>query len=132
MNRQTSSDNMSSSTSIDSDGGDKTEKDVNKLTENMFKKVTEYLKGEILATTEDYRLLENMNILTKERYNEMSFMAQNLVVEMSKLQEIYSDFEPYVKQIDEISEQVDFLEKVTNELDDYSKELESRLKKISK
>lgn len=29
-----------------------------------------------------------MNILTKERYNEMSFMAQNLVVEMSKLQEI--------------------------------------------
>ncbi|CAH1759297.1 2235_t:CDS:2 [Entrophospora sp. SA101] len=132
MNRQTSSDNMSSSTSNDSDGGDKSEKDVNKLTENMFKKVTEYLKGEILATTEDYRLLENMNILTKERYNEMSFMAQNLVVEMSKLQEIYSDFEPYVKQIDEISEQVDFLEKVTNELDDYSKELESRLKKISK
>ncbi|CAJ0841071.1 4345_t:CDS:2, partial [Entrophospora sp. SA101] len=119
MNRQTSSDNMSSSTSNDSDGGDKSEKDVNKLTENMFKKVTEYLKGEIL----DYRLLENMNILTKERYNEMSFMAQNLVVEMSKLQEIYSDFEPYVKQIDEISEQVDFLEKVTNELDDYSKEL---------
>ncbi|CAJ0745336.1 10128_t:CDS:1, partial [Entrophospora sp. SA101] len=48
MNRQTSSDNMSSSTSNDSDGGDKSEKDVNKLTENMFKKVTEYLKGEIL------------------------------------------------------------------------------------
>ncbi|CAJ0925202.1 12117_t:CDS:2 [Entrophospora sp. SA101] len=49
MNRQTSSDNMSSSTSNDSDGGDKSEKDVNKLTENMFKKVTEYLKGEILG-----------------------------------------------------------------------------------
>ena len=29
-----------------------------------------------------------MNILTRERYNEMSVMAQSLVVEMSKLQEI--------------------------------------------
>ncbi|CAG8558227.1 9998_t:CDS:2 [Funneliformis mosseae] len=110
--------------------GNKPSHNVNKLTEEMFSKVGEYLKGEILATTEDYKLLETMNKVTRDRYKEMSGMAQNLVVEMSKLQRIYSDFEPYVQQIDEICEQVDFLEKVSVELDEYSKELESRLKKL--
>ncbi|CAG8558777.1 17342_t:CDS:2 [Funneliformis caledonium] len=101
--------------------GNKPSHNVNKLTEEMFSKV---------ATTEDYKLLETMNKVTRDRYKEMSGMAQNLVVEMSKLQRIYSDFEPYVQQIDEICEQVDFLEKVSVELDEYSKELESRLKKL--
>ncbi|RIA98555.1 biogenesis of lysosome-related organelles complex-1 subunit 2-domain-containing protein [Glomus cerebriforme] len=116
-----------------SDGNEnKPSRNVNKLTEEMFSKVGEYLKGEILATTEDYKLLETMNKVTRDRYKEMSGMAQNLVVEMAKLQKIYSHFEPYVRQIDEICEQVDFLEKVAIELDEYSKELESRLKKLTK
>ncbi|CAG8582606.1 18169_t:CDS:2, partial [Racocetra fulgida] len=59
------------------------QQDINKLTEEMFFKVADYLKGEILDTS----------------------------------------FEPYIQQIDEICEQVDFLEKVANELDEYSKEL---------
>ncbi|CAG8699403.1 1208_t:CDS:2, partial [Ambispora leptoticha] len=80
-------------------------KEVNKLTEEMFAKVANYLKTEMLATTEDFKLLENMNHVTRDRYKEMSGMAQNLM------------------QIDEICEQVDYLEKVTIELDDYSKEL---------
>lgn len=88
---------------------------VSKLTEEMFSKVGEYLKGELLgmvnyiyiniyfflfvlflliinyflkATTEDYKLLETMNKVTRDRYKEMSGMAQNLVVEMAKLQRI--------------------------------------------
>ena len=40
------------------------------------------------ATTEDYKLLETMNKVTRDRYKEMSGMAQNLVVEMAKLQRI--------------------------------------------
>ncbi|GBB85678.1 hypothetical protein RclHR1_12160003 [Rhizophagus clarus] len=115
-----------------SDGTGNKSQNVSKLTEEMFSKVGEYLKGEVLATTEDYKLLETMNKVTRDRYKEMSGMAQNLVVEMAKLQKIYSDFEPYVQQIDEICDQVDFLEKVALELDEYSKDLESRLKKITK
>ncbi|CAG8507607.1 19051_t:CDS:2, partial [Cetraspora pellucida] len=106
-----------------SEGLSKNQQDINKLTEEMFFKVADYLKGEILATTEDYKLLETMNKVTRERYQEMSKMAQNLVVEMANFQRIYTSFEPYIQQIDEICEQVDFLEKVTNELDEYSKEL---------
>ncbi|CAG8812776.1 13702_t:CDS:2 [Gigaspora margarita] len=105
------------------EGLNKNNQDINKLTEEMFLKVADYLKGEILATTEDYKLLETMNKVTRDRYQEMSKMAQNLVVEMANYQRIYNSFEPYIQQIDEICEQVDFLEKVTNELDEYSKEL---------
>ncbi|KAF0391072.1 Biogenesis of lysosome-related organelles complex 1 subunit 2 [Gigaspora margarita] len=114
------------------EGLNKNNQDINKLTEEMFLKVADYLKGEILATTEDYKLLETMNKVTRDRYQEMSKMAQNLVVEMANYQRIYNSFEPYIQQIDEICEQVDFLEKVTNELDEYSKELESRLKNLTK
>ncbi|CAG8485897.1 3319_t:CDS:2 [Paraglomus occultum] len=88
-------------------------RDVNKLTDEMFGKVAEYLRAEMLATTEDYKLLETMNNVTRERYKEMSAMAQQLM-------------------IDEICEQVDYLGKVTAELDEYSKHLELRLKKVSK
>ncbi|CAG8745550.1 11909_t:CDS:2, partial [Acaulospora colombiana] len=104
------------------DGG-ANQQNINKITTEMFGKVAEYLKGEILATVEDFKLLENMNNVTRDHYKEMSGMAQNLVVEMAKLQRIYTDIEPYIQQIDEVCEQVDFLEKVTSELDDYSKEL---------
>ncbi|PKK66527.1 hypothetical protein RhiirC2_753289, partial [Rhizophagus irregularis] len=117
--------------SFTSDSTGNKSQNVSKLTEEMFSKVGEYLKGELLATTEDYKLLETMNKVTRDRYKEMSGMAQNLVVEMAKLQRIYTDFEPYVQQIDEICDQVDFLEKVAIELDDYSKELETRLKKLT-
>ncbi|CAG8536778.1 8147_t:CDS:2 [Acaulospora morrowiae] len=109
------------------DGVNPKQKNVNNVTAEMFNKVAEYLKGEMLATNEDYKLLENMNNVTRDRYKEMSGMAQNLVVEMAKLQRIYIDIEPYIQQIDEVCEQIDFLEKVTSELDDYSKELDGHV-----
>ena len=85
-----------------------------------------------------------MNNVTKEKYAEMSEMAQRLVKDMSKLQstcknrDIYqpffpsilqccpktdADFSDYMKQIDDISEQADHMEKVCLELDDYTKYL---------
>lgn len=38
------------------------------------------------ASSENYKLLEAMNHTTRERYADMSEMAQRLVKEMSKLQ----------------------------------------------
>lgn len=38
-----------------------------------------------VATGEDYKLLENMNTLTKERYSELAGMAQQLMQEVGKL-----------------------------------------------
>ncbi|KAF9938595.1 biogenesis of lysosome- organelles complex 1 subunit 2 [Modicella reniformis] len=81
---------------------------------------------------EDYKLLENMNIHAKERYNELATVAQELMQEVGKLRTTYSDFEPYLGRIDEISEQADVISNIANELDEYTKSLETRLKRITK
>ncbi|RUS23533.1 biogenesis of lysosome-related organelles complex-1 subunit 2-domain-containing protein [Jimgerdemannia flammicorona] len=94
---------------------------VTRLTEDMFKKVAEYMRGELMATSDDYRLLETMNNVTRDKYSDMSALAQTLMGEMSKVQTTYVDFSRYVVQIDEVSKQIDYLEQVANELDDYSK-----------
>ncbi|CAM0138240.1 unnamed protein product [Umbelopsis sp. WA50703] len=105
---------------------------VQRLSNNLFKKLTEYTKGELIASSENYKLLETMNNVTKEKYAEMSEMAQRLVKDMSKLQSTYADFSDYMKQIDDISEQADHMEKVCLELDDYTKYLEQKLRNANR
>jgi len=79
---------------------------------------------------EDLQLLEKFNLLTKEQFEEMSSTAQDLLAGGSKMQQAFSDFEPLLSQIDEISLQVDYLELVANELDEYSYELEEKVKSL--
>ncbi|KAF9983846.1 biogenesis of lysosome- organelles complex 1 subunit 2 [Mortierella antarctica] len=86
----------------------------------------------MLATGEDYKLLENMNTLTKERYSELAGMAQQLMQEVGKLRTTYSDFEPYLARIEEISQQAETISNIAAELDEYTKSLEARLKRIPK
>ncbi|ORZ04722.1 biogenesis of lysosome-related organelles complex-1 subunit 2-domain-containing protein [Lobosporangium transversale] len=105
---------------------------VTRTSQDMFKKIVDYVKSEMLTTAEDYRLLENMNILTKERYNELAGVAQELMVEVGKLRTTYSDFEPYLARIDEISEQAEMISNIAIELDEYTKSLEMRLKRVTK
>ncbi|KAG0338869.1 hypothetical protein BG000_003263 [Podila horticola] len=126
---------------------------VAKTSQEMFRKISDYVKSEMLATGEDYKLLENMNIVTKERYGEMAIMAQELMQEVGKLRTtcktpvldsfdfhgpasffsqlamynvlsyLDSDFEPYLARIDEISQQADIISNVASELDEYTKAL---------
>lgn len=98
----------------------------------MFRKIAEYVRSEMLATSEDYKLLENMNNMTKERYVELAGVAQELMLEVGKLRTTYSDFEPYLARIDEISEQADVISNIADELDEYTKSLEARLMRITK
>ncbi|KAF9285122.1 biogenesis of lysosome- organelles complex 1 subunit 2 [Mortierella alpina] len=105
---------------------------VTRTSQEMFRKVAEYVKSEMLATGEDYKLLENMNTLTKERYSELAGMAQQLMQEVGKLRTTYSDFEPYLARIEEISQQAETISNIAAELDEYTKSLEARLKRIPK
>lgn len=51
-----------------------------------------YINTKDAASSENYKLLETMNNVTRERYAEMSEMAQRLVKEMSKLQSTCMSF----------------------------------------
>ncbi|CAG8523390.1 10957_t:CDS:2 [Paraglomus brasilianum] len=126
-------------------------RDVNKITDEMFGSVAEYLRAEMLGDLTinaayvisirnvrngtdidggNVKTATNMQV-SKDfvyRYFYPVFNRSNIL--LTELQDV--DFDPYIQQIDEICEQVKYLEKVTAELDEYSKHLELRLKKISK
>ncbi|KAF9930023.1 biogenesis of lysosome- organelles complex 1 subunit 2 [Linnemannia zychae] len=105
---------------------------VSRASQEMFRKIADYIRTEMLVTGEDYKLLENMNIVTKDQYTELAGVAQELMQEVGKLRTTYSDFEPYLDRIEEISQQAEVISNIAAELDEYTKSLELRLKRVSK
>ncbi|XP_077440936.1 biogenesis of lysosome-related organelles complex 1 subunit 2 [Vanacampus margaritifer] len=123
-----------------SDGGVETaeeavepaEPDINALCTDMFEKMAVFLQGELTATCEDYRLLENMNKLTSLKYMEMKDISINISRNLQDLNNKYASLQPYLDQINQIEEQVSSLEQAAYKLDAYSKKLEARFKKLEK
>ncbi|XP_054645642.1 biogenesis of lysosome-related organelles complex 1 subunit 2 isoform X1 [Dunckerocampus dactyliophorus] len=123
-----------------SDGGVETaeeavepaEPDINELCTDMFEKMSVFLQGELTATCEDYRLLENMNKLTSLKYMEMKDISINISRNLQDLNNKYASLQPYLDQINQIEEQVSALEQAAYKLDAYSKKLEARFKKLEK
>uniref|UniRef100_A0A4W2I1M0 Biogenesis of lysosomal organelles complex 1 subunit 2 n=1 Tax=Bos indicus x Bos taurus TaxID=30522 RepID=A0A4W2I1M0_BOBOX len=97
------------------------EADINELCRDMFSKMATYLTGELTATSEDYKLLENMNKLTSLKYLEMKDIAINISRNLKDLNQKYAGLQPYLDQINIIEEQVAALEQAAYKLDAYSK-----------
>jgi len=95
-------------------------------TKEMFENLKVFLNNEFLATTEEYKLLQQMNAVTRDKYLEMTNVASLLTKEMADLQQKYNDFSPYLTKIDEIDASVSELEKAVVLLDDYTKRLEAK------
>ncbi|XP_026201193.1 biogenesis of lysosome-related organelles complex 1 subunit 2 [Anabas testudineus] len=106
--------------------------DINELCTDMFEKMAIFLQGELTATCEDYRLLENMNKLTSLKYMEMKDISINISRNLQDLNNKYASLQPYLDQINQIEEQVSALEQAAYKLDAYSKKLEARFKKLEK
>ncbi|XP_052654956.1 biogenesis of lysosome-related organelles complex 1 subunit 2 isoform X1 [Harpia harpyja] len=105
------------------------EADINELCKDMFNKMATYLTGELTATSEDYKLLENMNKLTSLKYLEMKDIAINISRNLKDLNQKYAALQPYLEQINLIEEQVAALEQAAYKLDAYSKKLGNYLQK---
>ncbi|KAK2506718.1 hypothetical protein MC885_014344, partial [Smutsia gigantea] len=101
------------------------EADITELCRDMFSKMATYLTGELTATSEDYKLLENMNKLTSLKYLEMKDIAINISRNLKDLNQKYAGLQPYLDQINVIEEQVAALEQAAYKLDAYSKKLGS-------
>uniref|UniRef100_A0A9L0J165 Biosis of lysosomal organelles complex 1 subunit 2 n=1 Tax=Equus asinus TaxID=9793 RepID=A0A9L0J165_EQUAS len=86
----------------------------------------------VRATSEDYKLLENMNKLTSLKYLEMKDIAINISRNLKDLNQKYAGLQPYLDQINVIEEQVAALEQAAYKLDAYSKKLEAKYKKLEK
>jgi biogenesis of lysosome-related organelles complex 1 subunit 2 len=106
----------------------KREEELIKYTKELFENVSKYLQGELRATSGDYQLLENINKITKEKYEEMTKIAKGLAEYMNSLQEKYRELQPYLEKIDEIDASVTELEKVVALLDNYTLKLEEKIR----
>ncbi|XP_072038957.1 biogenesis of lysosome-related organelles complex 1 subunit 2-like [Amphiura filiformis] len=106
--------------------------DVAELTRDMFSKMTDYLRGDLASTAEDYKLLEQMNRLTTDKYGEMKQMGLEIGKSMKDLNDKYRNIQPYLDQIDQVEESVANLEQAALRLEAYSKRLEAKFKQLEK
>lgn len=105
---------------------------LSQLATTMFTKTADYLYGELTATQEEYKLLENMNRATITKYSDMKHIATNIAKSIGELNEKYTSLQPYLDQIDQIEDSVAKLEQAAYKLDAYSKRLEAKFKNLEK
>lgn len=105
---------------------------LNHLASLMFSKTADWVAGELENTTEEYKLLEQMNKVTATKYSDMQQITGNIARGISQLNEKYRELQPYLEQIDQIDESVQRLEQAAFKLDAYSKRLEAKFKSLEK
>ncbi len=106
-------------------------------------------------TSSDYKLLEQMNHVTTEKYKAMTDQATDLVLFMEELQKKCTirclhcaqtsaeltlvsahhrtdvSFQPYLQQIDTIEKSVDELERTVMLMDEYTRQLEGKFRLLN-
>eukprot|EP00002_Diphylleia_rotans_P000621 TRINITY_DN10315_c0_g2_i1.p1 TRINITY_DN10315_c0_g2~~TRINITY_DN10315_c0_g2_i1.p1 ORF type:complete len:127 (+),score=33.22 TRINITY_DN10315_c0_g2_i1:43-423(+) len=105
---------------------------ISQVTERLFEAVEGLVHAELKSVGADYELIENMNTVSKERYDEMTKAATHYCTEMQEIQQTYANLQPALHQIVEIDTQLTELEEITQMLDSYTKQLEARFKKVEK
>ncbi|KAI3660669.1 hypothetical protein MP638_004661 [Amoeboaphelidium occidentale] len=89
-------------------------------------KTKEYIEAELNSIGDDYKLLQLMNNLAKEKYTEMSVAIQRLIQQSANLNSQYETFKVYQEQANEIEARVAYLEQVTDELERLCVKLKSK------
>ncbi|XP_045470621.1 biogenesis of lysosome-related organelles complex 1 subunit 2 [Harmonia axyridis] len=105
---------------------------LSRLATTMFNKSAEYLYGELTASLDDYRLIEEMNQATTAKYNDMKHIAVNVSKSLVELNAKYESLIPLLGQIDQLEDNVTKLEQAAYKLDAYTKRLEAKFKALEK
>lgn len=103
---------------------------IDKLTDELFEKTSEYVKAELEVTLDDYRLLEEMNIRTSEKYSQLRGLSDQLKDSLQDLEKNYFRIIPYLEKIDSLEQKVTRLEELAYAIDSYTKKLEARYKSL--
>ncbi|XP_055330552.1 biogenesis of lysosome-related organelles complex 1 subunit 2-like isoform X2 [Paramacrobiotus metropolitanus] len=105
---------------------------INRLYEELLTKTSEYLKSEFEGTAEDYRLIQQLNLVSKEKYEELLVVAKRFRESLGTMNDRFTCILPFLERIDAVESQVNELERSVFRLDTYAKQLETRFKALEK
>ncbi|CAD5226811.1 unnamed protein product [Bursaphelenchus xylophilus] len=110
--------------------GFETVDDVRGAATESFNKMKEFVNGQVGNTAADYKLLEDMNNITAQRYQDMHQVAKNITGRLGELTQKYESLRPYLRQIDEVETISKDLENTVTVLEKYLNALEVKFKMI--
>jgi hypothetical protein len=120
-------------------------------THNMFEQLAKYIKGELTSTcgghktrssffwphhrittvsAADYKLLEEMNIMSAQKYAGMTANAEQLAASMHQLSVQYAQLQPQLEQIERLGASIEQLENTVRALDRYTLHLADKARNI--
>ncbi|GAU95453.1 hypothetical protein RvY_07068-2 [Ramazzottius varieornatus] len=106
--------------------------EIQRLYKNLLGRTSEYLKSEFEVTAEDYRLIQEMNNVSTEKYAQLLVTTKNAKTSLKTTNDRFSCIKPFLDRIDLVETQVNELERTIFRLDTYAKQLEARFKAVEK
>merc|ERR1711977_37488 len=96
----------------------------------MFENVGEAIRGEFTPAILEYQLLAKMNKVASDNYQNMADFAQGVAVFVESLKAKHTELLPAVERIDEMESEVSQMEAIVQQIDTFSKSLESRVNRV--
>ncbi|KAI6175603.1 hypothetical protein M3Y97_00707600 [Aphelenchoides bicaudatus] len=100
------------------------------LSGDSFDKIAAYVQGQVDTSVDDYKILEEMNKTTAQRYKDMHQVAETISTRLKNLGDKYQSLRPQLDQIDQIDEVSKRLENTVGVLEKYFNALEGKFKQV--
>mmetsp|Transcript_9843 Transcript_9843/g.14507 ORF Transcript_9843/g.14507 Transcript_9843/m.14507 type:complete len:162 (+) Transcript_9843:32-517(+) len=95
--------------------------------QDLMEKTADVLESEMQNGYNDLILLQQMNKVTGQKYDNLSKKQNQVHEELMAMKHQYEQFQPYLRQLDEIETSVEQFSTMIGHLDEYTKDLEKQL-----